>query len=421
MKIKLFDKDLWQEVIYTVTQQKLRSLMTMFGVFWGVFMLVVLIGCGIGIKNGILGKCLNLATNSVFIETSLTTMPYQGLDRDRSWDIQDKDLQDIITYLGDKLDFISPVNKDEEKEVTTGNFSGTYLIGGVSPEYKRFIPQRVLMGRYINDIDVRESRKVCMIGKQVSKELFGSENPCGKEIKLAGLVFRIIGVVKQTNDQIDADVPPTTSVLLPITTEQEVFNRKNKYSTLVISLKNEYPIHDYNQKIYSILKANHYIHPKDDEAMDPIILSELYSGYDGISAGITLLIWIIGIGTLMAGLIGIANIMFVMVNERTQELGVRRALGARSEVIIRQIMLEALVLTLVAGISGIVAGVWTLSGLNSMFTGQEDHSTLIENPMIPLAPALVSLFVIVAGGLLAGYFPARRAMKIKAIEALREE
>ena len=421
MKIKLFDKDLWQEVIYTVTQQKLRSLMTMFGVFWGVFMLVILIGCGIGIKNGILGKCLNLATNSVYIQTSLTTMPYQGLDRDRSWNIQDKDLQDIMTYLGDKLDFISPVNKDEEKEVTTKNFSGAYLIGGVSPEYKKFIPQRVLMGRYINDIDVRESRKVCMIGKQVSKELFGSENPCGKEIKLAGLVFRIIGVVKQTNDQIDADVPPTTSVFLPITTEQEVFNRKNKYSSLVISLKNEYPIHDYNQKIYSILKANHYIHPKDDEAMDPIILSELYSGYDGISAGITLLIWIIGIGTLMAGLIGIANIMFVMVNERTQELGVRRALGARSEVIIRQIMLEALVLTLVAGIFGIVAGVWTLSGLNSIFTGQEDHSALIENPMIPLAPALVSLFVIVAGGLLAGYFPARRAMKIKAIEALREE
>src|SRR5574344_236773 len=277
------------------------------------------------------------------------------------------------------------------------------------------------MGRYINDIDVRESRKVCMIGKQVSKELFGSENPCGKEIKLAGLVFRIIGVVKQTNDQIDADVHPTTSVFLPITTEQEVFNRKNKYSSLVISLKNEYPIHDYNQKIYSILKANHYIHPKDDEAMDPIILSELYSGYDGISAGITLLIWIIGIGTLMAGLIGIANIMLVMVNERTHEMGVRRALGAHSEVIIRQIMLEALVLTFVAGIIGIVAGVWTLTGLNSIFTGMDDRSTLIENPMVPLAPALASLFIIVVGGLLAGYVPARRAMKIKAIEALREE
>ncbi len=421
MKIKLFDKDLWQEVIYTVTQQKLRSLMTMFGVFWGVFMLVVLIGCGIGIKNGILGKCLNLATNSVFIETSETTMPYQGLDRDRSWSLQDIDIQDIKIFLGDKLDFISPINVDDEKEVTTGVVSGTYLVGGISPEYKKVIPEKVVMGRYINDIDVRGSRKVCMIGKQVSKELFGSENPCGREIRLDGLIFKIVGVVKQTNDQIDAYIPPTTSVLLPITTEQEIFNRRNKYSTLVVSLKDNFPIHDYHNKIYSIIKENHHIHPNDDEAMTTIILSDLYSGYDGISAGITLLIWIIGIGTLMAGLIGIANIMLVMVNERTHEMGVRRALGAHSEVIIRQIMLEALVLTFVAGIIGIVAGVWTLTGLNSIFTGMDDRSTLIENPMVPLAPALASLFIIVVGGLLAGYVPARRAMKIKAIEALREE
>lgn len=421
MKVSLLDKDLWQEVIFTVTQQKWRSLMTMFGVFWGIFMLIVLVGCGFGAKNGILGKCVSLATNSLFIQPDLTTIPYQGLDRDRQWNLVDKDLRDIKIVLGDKLDFIAPINMDDEKEVIAGKFSGAYLVGGITPDYVKTIPQRVLMGRYINETDVRESRKVCMIGKRVAGQLFGTENPCGKELKLSGVIFTIIGVVKQTNDQIDADIPPTTSVILPITSEQDLFNRKDKYSAVTIALKNDYSISDYCNKIYSIVRENHHIHPDDSEAMISIVLAEDYHGYDAIQAGINLLLWIIGVGTLLGGLIGIVNIMFVMVNERTQEIGVRRALGAHPEVITEQIMLEGLVLTSVAGVIGIVAGVWVLAWLNKIFTVQEDHAEFIENPMIPFSIALLSLFIIIIGGLLAGYFPARRALKIKAIEALREE
>ncbi len=421
MKIELFDKDLWQEVLFTVTAQKWRSLMTMFGVFWGIFMLVILVGCGFGMKNGILGKLLQLSVNSVFIGARPTNIPYNGLDRDRVWHLQQVDVQAITNYAGDKLKSISCINTDEEKEISNGHKSGIYQVGGIMPEYIDVIPQKVLNGRYFDEVDIKESRKVCMIGQQIAKELFGSDNPCGKQIKLSDMNFKIVGVLKQTNNQISVGLPPTTSVLLPITTEENVFNRKDDYSMLVVTFKDEYPIHDYAEGIKSMVKKNHTINPNDKDAVFTLILSDAVKQFSSMQIGLTLLLWIIGIGTLLAGLIGIANIMFVMVNERTQEIGVRRALGAHPEVIIRQIMMEGLVLTGVAGIAGIVAGVWFLAGLNSLLTGQGDSVSLIENPMIPLLPALTSLFIIVLGGLMAGYFPARRAMKIKAIEALREE
>lgn len=421
MKIELFDKDLWQEVLFTVTAQKWRSLMTMFGVFWGIFMLVILVGCGFGMKNGILGKLLQLSVNSVFIGARPTNIPYKGLDRDRAWHMQQVDVQAIKNFAGDKLKSISCVNIDEEKEISNGHKSGAYLVGGIMPEYMDVIPQKVLSGRYFDEVDIKESRKVCMIGQQVAKELFGSDNPCGKQIKLSDMNFKVVGVLKQTNNQIGVGLPPTTSVLLPVTTEENVFNRKDNYSLVIVTFKDEYPIHDYAEGIKNMVKNNHTVHPNDKDAVFTFILIDAVKQYSSMQIGITMLLWIIGIGTLLAGLIGIANIMFVMVNERTQEIGVRRALGAHPEVIIRQIMMEGLVLTGVAGIAGIVAGVWFLAGLNSLLTGRGDSVSLIENPMIPLLPALTSLFIIVLGGLMAGYFPARRAMRIKAIEALREE
>lgn len=416
----IFDKDLWVEVWFTVRQQKMRSLMTMFGVFWGIFMLVILVGCGFGMNNGVLGKLTSLATNTIFILPNKTTMPYNGLDRDREWKISEKDIDDIKKKFANHLDFITLVSTEQSVNVTYEGQSGQYQLGGISPTFIQTIPQQVVSGRYINDIDVLDSRKVCIIGQQVAEELFGDENPCNKPLNIDNNIYTIVGVVKQTNNMLGVGLPPTKSVILPITTYQAAYNRVGKHDLIAITFLEDSPITEYTDAIYSLVKKNNIIHPADTNAADIFNVGEAVQGFHGLKTGIFLLIWIIGIGTLMAGLIGITNIMMVTVKERTQEIGVRRALGAMPEAIIRQIMSESLVLTFTAGVTGIVAGVWLLALLNNMMQGGGDL-TLIERPMIPILPTLLALVVLIIGGLAAGYVPASRALKIKAIEALRED
>lgn len=421
MNISFIDKDTLQEAYYTVTLQKWRSLMTMFGVFWGLFMLVVLLGCGFGISNGLIGNVVKLASNTIYVIPQETTLPYNGLDRDRSIKITDSDISDIIKLSGKRLAFITSVSLDNSQLVSNGERSVYPTVGGISPTYFKTIPQKMVYGRYINETDIGSKRKVCVVGLNVSKQLYGSEDPCGQHLTVAGMDYLIVGVVKQTNNQVNVGLPATESVLLPITTEQGAFGHNNEYDMIAVSYKEDYPIADYNDRIVKNVKQNHSIHPDDNNAVPTFNVGESIKGFSNLETGLDILLWIAGLGTLMAGLVGIANIMFVTIKERTQEIGVRRALGAEPGVIIRQVMLESLMLTFVAGIGGIVTGVWMLSAMNSAMSANDADLTFMENPMIPLPAALSALFILVSSGLLAGYFPARKAMKIKAIEALREE
>lgn len=416
----LFDMEMWNEIIFTLTQQKLRSLMTMFGVFWGIFMLVVLVGCGFGMGNGVIGKLTDMTANSFIFITRPTTIPYSGLDADRIWKFKDADLVNLRNKAGRMFDFVAPINIDDFQEVTAGSMSGAYLVGGITPHYMKVLPQKVIYGRYINEVDLRESRKVCVIGMRIAKELFGDVNPCSQQISIKDVNYTIIGVTKQTNNMLDLGLSPTESVMMPISTEQSMMNRPNEYDLVTLAYKADFDIRDYQTDMINLIKESNHIHPDDEDAMIVFSCKDVFGGYQGIFVGITLLIWIVGIGTLMAGLIGITNIMLVTIKERTNEIGVRRALGAQPDVIIRQIMFESLTLTLSSGLAGIIVGVWSLSLLDHIMQGGGDM-TLIERPMIPLIPTLAALLILVAGGLVAGYLPARRAMKIKAIEALREE
>ncbi len=421
-KFQIFDNDLWREIIISVSQQKMRSLMTMFGVFWGIFMLILLVGCGFGFGNGIIGQLTSLESNTVFLFPANTTEPYQGYDRDRAWVFKSDDIRLLKGKLAGRVDELMPVNSDDTVEVKNNSVSSTNGLIGITPDYMKVVPQRVIEGRYINQIDVEQHRKVCLLGSQLAKVLFGDESPLMKRVTVAGVIHTVVGVIKRTNDNIALGGNPTEAVILPITTEQDVMNRHDEYNFLSITNFPKYPIEDDEEAIVSTIKERHHIAPTDDNALDVFSLKAALSSFLGLELGLNILIWIIGIGTLAAGLIGIANIMIVTIKERTQEIGVRRALGAMPSKIIQQIMMESLTLTLTAGIAGIVAGVWCLYALDIFMSGDDGSSmTLIKDPMISILPTLSALVILVIGGLLAGYYPTKRALKVKAIEALREE
>ena len=419
---QIFDNDLWREIIISVSQQKMRSLMTMFGVFWGIFMLILLVGCGFGFGNGIIGQLTSLESNTFFLFPANTTEPYQGYDRDRAWVFKSDDIRLLKGKLAGRVDELMPVNSDDTVEVKNNSVSSTNGLIGITPDYMKVVPQRVIEGRYINQIDVEQHRKVCLLGSQLAKVLFGDESPLMKRVTVAGVIHTVVGVIKRTNDNIALGGNPTEAVILPITTEQDVMNRHDEYNFLSITNFPKYPIEDDEGAIVSTIKERHHIAPTDDNALDVFSLKAALSSFLGLELGLNILIWIIGIGTLAAGLIGIANIMIVTIKERTQEIGVRRALGAMPSKIIQQIMMESLTLTLTAGIAGIVAGVWCLYALDIFMSGDDGSSmTLIKDPMISILPTISALVILVIGGLLAGYYPTRRALKVKAIEALREE
>ena len=415
----LFDRDTWQEVLVTIKGQKVRSILTMFGVFWGIFMLVVLIGCGFGMKKGLIGSLMNLSSNSIVYTPTTTSMAYSGFNADRSWYIQEKDVQDIREKMGTRLRYITKANLDGFQQIGSRTRSGYYQTAGVTPTYYIDIPQRVIYGRYLNDTDIDEHRKVCLAGERVVAELFDHDNPVGEDLTVDGNVYKIVGVITHTNENISVGFFSQDCVLLPFTTEQDAFDNKDRIGMMSVGLYDKYDISTANSEITGILKRNHNIHPDDNAAMEIISMVDAVSVYESTMKGVEILILIVGLGTLLAGLIGISNIMLVTIKERTKEIGIRRALGARPRVIISQIMLEALTLTVGAGVVGIVLGTWVLLLLNNVLGGGTD--ALISRPMIPPAYAFGSLFILVCGGLASGYVPARKALRIKAIEALRDD
>ena len=410
---------MWQEVLVTVKGQKVRSILTMFGVFWGIFMLVVLIGCGFGMKKGLIGSLMNLSTNSIVFTPTTTSMAYSGFNADRSWYIQNKDVTDIREKMGRRLKYVTLANLDGFQQIGSRSRSGYYQTAGVTPTYYVDIPQKVIYGRFINESDIDEHRKVCLAGERVVAELFDTDNPVGQDLTVDGNVYKIVGVITHTNENISVGFFSQDCVLLPFTTEQDAFDHKDRIGMMSVGLYDKYDINTANAEITEILKRNHNIHPDDDAAMEVISMVDAVSVYESTMNGVEILILIVGLGTLLAGLIGISNIMLVTIKERTKEIGIRRAIGARPRIIILQIMLEALTLTVVAGVVGIIAGTWVLLLLNNMLGGGTD--ALISRPMIPPLYAFGSLLILVCGGLASGYVPARKALKIKAIEALRDD
>lgn len=412
--------DLWEEILLTIRRQKWRSIMTAFGVFWGMFMLVILVGCGLGFSNGIMKGFDNIPANSIILFSNHTSLAYEGFGKYRDWNMDNDDLEMLNMRLGDKLRFLSPIVWTSSSEVSVGNASGNFEVMGLPPSYQHTSPQKILWGRYLNEIDIRERRKVCVIGEQVAETLFPEGvNPCGKILKAGSIYYTIIGVTT-ANDNIQLGFNVKSAVQIPYTTAQRLFN-KNYVEMLIVTLQDDCPTSLYKPLIQGWIKEQHHIHPDDPKAIWTFDLSENIATISAVYWGIGILIWIVGGGTLLAGLIGISNIMLVTVKERTQEIGIRRAIGATPRTILGQIIAESLVLTAASGILGLLSGIGILALIDSITAAGADEDLFFSSPQIPFDIAVAALLILLVGGLLAGWMPARRAMKIKAIEALRDE
>jgi len=414
--------ELWNEILQTIGRNKWRSLMTAFGVFWGLLMLILLVGTGIGISDGITNGLTVIPTNTIFMGGQSTSKAYKGFGKDRQILLDMQDVEIVRTNLGDRCRFVSPQTFVGSKICNYGEYNGSFSVVGATPGYYYATPQQMLFGRYLNNIDSRERRKVCVIGKQVYETLFpGGEDPCGKTIQVGNIYFTIAGVVKKLSSMISVGNNVDNSVILPIETSQLTYNMPNQVHLLCITLHDKYKVADWEDRIKSWVKEHHYVHPDDDKALFSLNLSEIIGTFTNLFLGIGILIWIVGIGSLLAGIIGISNIMLVTVKERTQEIGIRRALGAKPRSIMIQILSESLVLTVAAGLTGLVLGVGILQIIGFLFEAAKTNGRIDINPQIPFSVAFASLLILVIGGLFAGWMPARRAMKIKAIEALGEE
>ena len=409
----IFDRDRWIEIWVTITRNKTRSLLTCFGVFWGILMLVILLGAGAGLKNAVLGETEGVATNSVFFFSDRTSIPYKGFNKGRSWNIRNRDIEAIRRDV-EGVDQVAPMifGASGDKNVVFGVNSGTYQVKGVTPAYFQIEVQNLLYGRLLNEIDERERRKVCTIGESVNDALFHGNDPCGKYIRVNGLYYQVVGVTKSRSQAVNIGGRSDESVCIPFNTLQQSMHLGDIVYFFGVSIFPSEDIGAIITHIKQILFAQNEIAPN---------IAEMFQTFNLLFTGIDVLIWIVGMGTLLAGIIGVSNIMMVTVKERTKEIGVRRALGAKPFDIISQVMSESLLLTAMAGLLGLSAGVFLLDFINRLLLAMPSDEIIIKDPSVNIQIAVIATVILLVCGLLAGLIPAWRAMQIKAIDALRDE
>ncbi len=421
------DLDRLAEIWNTISRNKLRSLLTAFGVFWGIFMLVILSGVGNGFQEGIMQNVKGVASNTCFFWTNRTGEAYKGFAKGRRWAMKTTDLHFLKEKIP-KAKYILPMLSTYSlgtKNVFYGEKSGNYSVSGVYPDYNKVLPYKIVYGRYINQLDIDGRRKVCIIGEKVYEEMVGSgKDPLGKAIKVNGIYYTIIGVLKPLS-QVNIGGDENETVTLPFSTMQQAYNMGDKFYSMAIVAENDTPIEKIEENIKSIIKQRYDISPTDNDALWSFNMGREFKVFTYLFLGIQILIWIVGFGTLLAGIVGVSNIMLVTVRERTKEIGIRRAIGAKPKAIISQILAESLLLTSLAGVVGICIGVAILAIVGSLMgtadSGGSGDGTFFSPPQISFVTALAATIVLIFAGLAAGWIPAKRALQIKAIDAIREE
>ncbi len=419
----MFDIDKWQEIFSALGSNLFRTFMTAFGVSWGIFMLVVMMGAGNGLQNGVMAGFARFATNSAFFWSRSTSMPYKGFDEGRPITLKNGDMEAIRGVEG--VELLAPrVNGPwgtEGLNTSRGLKSANFNITGDYPDYFEIDPIDLLEGRVINDIDIRDKRKVCMIGTRVRELLFEpTEEALGQYVRVHGVYFQVIGVFKAATE-VNFGSNKEETIFLPFTSLQKAFNYGDQVHYFSFTAGADASISDLEVQIKDLLKQRHGVHPDDERAFGSFNLQERFEQMQGLFLGISLLVWFVGSGTLLAGVIGVSNIMLIIIKERTKEIGIKRALGGTPADVIKQIVTESVFLTTVAGLLGLSFGVALLHAIDVFVLGASGGTQMFRDPSIRLKVALQALAILVGSGALAGLIPARRAVSIKPIDALRDE
>ena len=410
------DIDTCEEILITITRNKTRSLLTAFGVFWGIFMLVALIGGGQGMQEELKSQFEGFATNSGFIAAQKTSEAYKGFRKGRWWDLEMEDVDRVRNVDGVAL--ATPSIALWGQVAVYGDNKYDCSVKGLYPEYEQIEHQEMTYGRFINDVDIKESRKVCVIGKRVYESLFKpGEDPCGKYVRVNGIYYRVIGMCSSEGN-VNIQGQASEANTLPISTMQQTYNLGKKLHVVCFIMKPGVKVKDVQPEVERLVKAAHYIAPDDKQAVMLLNAEAMFSMMDNLMIGVRFLIWMVGLGTLFAGAIGVSNIMMVTVKERTTEIGIRRAIGARPKDILQQILSESMVLTTIAGMAGISFAVFVLQILEK---AANDPGVIKTHYQVSFGLAIGTCILLIALGVLAGLAPAYRAMAIKPIEAIRDE
>ena len=418
IRLMRLDLDTYREIIDTLTRNKSRSFLTGFGVFWGIFMLVALMGGGNGLKELLQQNFAGFATNSAWVWAQPTSKAYKGFRKGRMWTMDYKDV-DRIRRSVPELDVVTPLLFSNGGTAYYGDRKATVGVSGAMPDYQRVNEPKLFYGRYIDDADIRDHRKVCVIQKKTYKELFpGGGDPCGKRIRIDNIYYQIVGVDYNMGEGVNITGENGTGVILPLTFMQQAYNRGNAVDLIAVTGRDGVVMSKVTDRIRETVARAHAVDPTDEQGAMVFNTEVLFQLLDNLFKGVNFLIWLVGLGTLLAGSIGVSNIMMVTVRERTTEIGIRRAIGAKPRMILSQIISESIVLTQVAGMSGILFGVLILQMLELANT---EDGILTAHFQVGFWTAIGAAVVITVMGVLAGLAPAARAMSIKPVDAMRDE
>lgn len=415
----MFDRDKWKEIWSTIRRNKTRSVLTAFGVFWGLFMFMLLVGFGNGFRHGMSEALDGFSVNSCFFYARETSEPYRGNKAGRRWWFSSKDL-DLVSSKVPGIAGITPL-LTMRSTLVRGMAKASFDTRGVMPFQFEIEKMEVVDGRLLNRMDVNERRKVCNLSKQIAETLFApGEDPVGQTIRIDNANYTVVGVIKPRASMVYMGSNPHYTTFVPYTTLQMALGGADRFWFMALSSKPGYDLEDIEKQVTELLKDMHDISPTDEKGLGSINAMKQMDMIDNVFGGVNLLIWVVGLGALLSGMIGISNIMLVTVRERMREIGIRRALGAKPRAIASQIMSESLVLTSVAGLAGFIFGTLILIGLRAAMSGGVQEGLSIA-PYVSFDLALAAMGILVVSGLLTGLMPTWKALKIKAIDAIRDE
>ncbi|CAA9199102.1 ABC transporter permease [Flavobacterium bizetiae] len=422
----MFKKDNWDEILQALTANVFRTVLTAFGVFWGIFILVILLAAGKGLENGVKKGFDGIATNTMFMWSQTTSKAYKGLPKTRRYDFRNSDVASLRAAFPDLL-YVSPRNQlgnsnDGTNNVVRGTKTSAFSVYGDYPELIKQQPMDIIKGRFVNQQDIEQRRKVAVIGKGVISELYGKEEEAvGTYVKINGINFMVVGVYnsKQTGGNAEEE---QKNIFVPFTTFQQAFNYGDKVGWMALTARDEVSITELKPKILEVIKALHSVHPKDDRAVGNFDLYEQFGKVQSLFDILKIIAYFVGSLVLISGVIGISNIMLIVVKERTKEIGIRRALGATPGAIRSQILSESIFLTIISGMFGVAVATGVIALLNMALASMPPGSnTMFANPSVDLRVVFVALLILVGSGLLAGFIPAQTAINVKPVDALRTE
>jgi len=419
----MFSRDGWNEILEVLSSNWLRTILTAFGVFWGIFILILLLAAGKGLENGIRQDFGDIATNTMFMWTRTVTKSYQGMAKGRRFSYRLGDVEDIKQNVAN-LRFVSPRNQlggfNGTNNVVRGLNTGAYDVYGDYPEIIKQEPMDITSGRFLNYGDINEKRKVAIIGEGVKSSLYEKgEDVVGSYIKIQGVNFMVIGSYKKKSTGGDSE-EQQKQIYVPFTSFSQAFNKGDKVGWMAITAEDGTPITSIKQQIFDIVKKNHKIHPDDERAVGHFDLFEQFNRVESLFFALKVIAYFVGILVLLSGVIGVSNIMLIVVKERTKEIGIRRALGATPGKVRGQILTESVFLTIISGMVGIVLGALLIFALNYALD-MTDPIDMFANPSVNIGVISSALVILIVSGLFAGLIPAQTAIKLKPVEALRTE